>query len=216
MMMHMMEPTFFTTEIVYAAAIITICAVIYAKTKDLYRLSGHEGIRHFREAFLFFALAYLFRLIPVLFRLAEVRLPGYRIGFVAGYALFGYASSMAVISIARSITWKRLRKGLASKDATYHAIAALIGAMVLASGSTTVLFLTQSALIIGAAILAAGTKQRKGLMHYAYPSLLLFWMLNIAIIMTPLFQQGLRSALYAASLAIFIIILTRVLGRTRG
>lgn len=214
---HMMDPSFLIAEFVYAAIIISICIIIYAKTRELYHLSRHEGIRHFREAFLFFALAYLFRLIPVLFRLADLRLPGYRIGFTAGFFLFSYASTMAITSIARSVTWKKT-SGLLKQDITYHLLAILIAVLVLSTGSTIVFFISQATLIIGAFILTKAFHQRtrkRATTYHTYLLLLLFWMMNIAIISTHQSLRGIKEPLYILSAGLFIIILYKVLGRTR-
>ena len=51
----------FGTEIIYSFIIISCSLMIYFGTKELYKLSSHEGIKYFRQSFLFFALAYFFR-----------------------------------------------------------------------------------------------------------------------------------------------------------
>jgi len=48
-------------KLVYALLVAFICLVIVLKTDKLFRLSLHQGIRYFRNAFFFYALAFLSR-----------------------------------------------------------------------------------------------------------------------------------------------------------
>jgi hypothetical protein len=50
-------------KIFYGLIIIVICLIIVAKSHRLFKLSSYEGIRYFRNAFLFYAIAYIFRYI---------------------------------------------------------------------------------------------------------------------------------------------------------
>lgn len=213
-----MRPFGFSVELAYAALVVLICVVIYVMTRELYSLSGHKGIRFFRNAFLFFALAYVFRFVPLLFRLAELRMPGHRIGFLVGTYLFGYASSMAIISLARSVTWKRLEKGLLSRPWVYHFIALVLPLSVLLERSLQAFFLTQWLLIMAAFFITHryhARRPRKHSMYYTYMFLLLFWMMNVAIASIPRFMTTAIYALYAFSTALFIVILYKVVWRIR-
>ncbi|MBN1274714.1 hypothetical protein JXA12_00270, partial [Candidatus Woesearchaeota archaeon] len=203
----------------YATVVILICAAIYAKTKEVYRLSGYEGIRFFRHTFLFFALAFLFRLIPLLFRVTDLHVPGLRLGFLTGFYLFGYASSMAVISLARSATWKKLRRGVMSKPYLYHALALLLPGVVFLTRSRLVFFLTQAGLIISVFIITVAYHRRRKKQSFTrltYLLLLLFWLVNLAIVTVPKFMTVTIYALYALSLAVFAVILCKVLRKVRG
>ncbi|MBR9704189.1 hypothetical protein GOV12_02165 [Candidatus Pacearchaeota archaeon] len=50
-------------KILYGLVIGIICLIIVLKTHKLYHFSGHEGIRYFRNAFLFYGLAFVIRYI---------------------------------------------------------------------------------------------------------------------------------------------------------
>ncbi len=50
-------------KIIYGIIIVIICLVIVAKSHRLFKLSSYEGIRYFRNAFLFYAIAFIFRYI---------------------------------------------------------------------------------------------------------------------------------------------------------
>ena len=44
-------------ELTFATIIVVASLIIYLRTKELYELSEHKGIKYFRNTFLFFALA---------------------------------------------------------------------------------------------------------------------------------------------------------------
>lgn len=50
-------------KIFYALAVIFICFLIVIKSNKIFKLSFHQGIRYFRNAFLFYALGFFFRYI---------------------------------------------------------------------------------------------------------------------------------------------------------
>ncbi|MEM0465107.1 MAG: hypothetical protein QXW97_00195 [Candidatus Pacearchaeota archaeon] len=50
-------------KIIYGVLIGTICLIIVLKTHKLYHFSKHEGIRYFRNAFMFYGIAFVIRYI---------------------------------------------------------------------------------------------------------------------------------------------------------
>ena len=50
-------------KILYGIILVVICLVIVARSHRLFKLSSYEGIRYFRNAFLFYAIAFIFRYI---------------------------------------------------------------------------------------------------------------------------------------------------------
>lgn len=213
---HMINHATFTIEVLYAGLIIAICAIIYAKTRELYTLSGHEGIKHFKNTFFYFALAYLFRITPLILQTLDIYPRGLRIGYLTTYLLFAYASSMAILSIMRSVSHKKLPKGILQLDSTYQLIAILLATIVMLLGSPLIFFTTQASLIIAAFIITKTHHNKKTSTTYiTYLLLLLFWLLNIAITITPRFLQTTTYTLYTLSTILFIIILVKVIGRTK-
>lgn len=87
-------------KIAYALIITLICAIIVVKTDKFFKLSNHEGIRYFRNAFFFYGLAFISR---------------YFFGVVfaqfASYAFFIYIFEFFMIiagfSLLYSLTWKK-------------------------------------------------------------------------------------------------------------
>src|SRR3989338_8522668 len=96
---HFFGPMFLGTEIVFTVAAVVFCFLIYFKTKESYELTKYEGIRYFRQAFLFFGLSYLFRFalsIVVFSRIAfDVFIP--RTMFLPWFILLiGYFSTTGI------------------------------------------------------------------------------------------------------------------------
>lgn len=215
--------TGFIIELVYASIIIAICLLIYFKTKELYQLSNHKGILFFRNTFLFFALAYFFRFIPLLFKLTELHQVGHRLGFTLGFFLFSYASSMAVISLARSVTWKKIKKGILSKSYIYHLFALVIASVTLVQDphemleSRLIFFIVQVLLITGVFIITvlSHKKKKQSNTYLVYLLLLLFWTMNLAIISIPKFMTTIIYLLYLCSLSIFMVVLYKTINIMR-
>ena len=47
----------------YSAIIVFICFIIVMKTDRLFKISSHQGIRYFRNAFLFYGIAFALRYV---------------------------------------------------------------------------------------------------------------------------------------------------------
>lgn len=218
----MMNPQAFlannSIELIYAAIIIAICAIIYLKTKEIYDLSGHQGIKYFRHTFLFFALAYVLSFVPILFRLADIHLRGFRIMFILGFLFFGYASSMAILSMVRSVAWKKL-KGIWKHSGVYYLIALIGPACFVIYQSRSLFFVAQSVLLIVALITIFVThkqsQKKTSVSFYTYILLLFFWILNVFALSIPKFMTTEKLFIYALSIIVFIIILTRTLQKMK-
>ena len=96
---------FLSIEILYSVIVILLCILIYFKTKEVYDLSKHKGIKYFRNTFLFFGMAFFFRLIPVsLIFSRNIAKPLLQISLF----LVSYFSILAILSLLSSIIWKKL------------------------------------------------------------------------------------------------------------
>jgi hypothetical protein len=90
---------------IYSMIIAFICLIIVIKTDRLFRISSHQGIRYFRNAFFFYCIAFLLRI----FLISPAYVPLSKIAFeffmiMAGFFLF------------YSLLWKKLetKKDLSS------------------------------------------------------------------------------------------------------
>ena len=84
-------------KIFYALIVVFICAVIVIKTDRLFRLSLHNGIRYFRNAFFFFGVGFISRYFLKVF-------PDYNINKI----IFEFFIIMAGCFLLYSLLWKRI------------------------------------------------------------------------------------------------------------
>jgi hypothetical protein len=86
-------------EVVYTALILAACGYLSLHIHSLARLSGHTGLRLFRNAFLFFGLAFLTRFFMHTYTEHALIL----------YPLFGTLIGIAGYSLMHSMVWKHCR-----------------------------------------------------------------------------------------------------------
>lgn len=89
-------------ELLYALIIASICLAIVFKTDKYFRLSSHQGIRYFRNAFFFYGIAFIMRYIFEIFT-----------DFSIDYAYlikitFEYFLIMAGFFLFYSLIWKKI------------------------------------------------------------------------------------------------------------
>lgn len=84
--------------LIYTIIISIICLAIVLKTDKLFRLSLHQGIRYFRNAFFFYGLAFILRYFLAT---ADINILIIR-------AVFEFFVVIAGFSLLYSLLWKRL------------------------------------------------------------------------------------------------------------
>jgi hypothetical protein len=89
-------------EVFYALAISAICMIIVLKTDKFYKLSLHQGIRYFRNAFFFYGVAFIGRYVFGLF--SDLALSS---ALFVGF-LFEYFLIMAGFFLLYSLIWKKI------------------------------------------------------------------------------------------------------------
>jgi len=82
-------------KIIFSLAIVLACFIIVLRTHRLFKLASHEGIRYFRNVFMFFGLAFLFRYFS-----------SFSAYFLISYEFFLMS---ACFFLFYSLTWKRFR-----------------------------------------------------------------------------------------------------------
>jgi len=93
----------------YSIIVAFICFIIVLKTDRLFRISSHQGIRYFRNAFFFYGLAFIFRYIlgnPVYFN--QMRLVFEFFMIMGGFCLF------------YSLLWKRFEHSKETRFQNFH------------------------------------------------------------------------------------------------
>lgn len=89
-------------ELLYALAISLICLVIVLRTDRFFRLSLHQGIRYFRNAFLFYGLGFIVRYLFGVFSDSQIDY-----SFVLKFA-FEYFFVMAGFFLLYSLIWRKI------------------------------------------------------------------------------------------------------------
>jgi hypothetical protein len=87
-------------RIIYGLVIGLICITIFLKTDKFFKLSFHEGIRYFRNAFFFYGLAFVVR-----YFLGVLLVPSVDYLFIL--ILFEYFIVLAGFSLFYSLIWKK-------------------------------------------------------------------------------------------------------------
>jgi hypothetical protein len=223
----MSPPPFFQeyigAELIYSFAIIVCSLMIYFGTKNLYELSSYKGIKYFRQAFLFFAIAYFFRsIIKFILIFSEIReifdfSP--RIFGVFALFIFMYFSTMAVFYLLYSVVWKRWN-GSSKKVYLFHVLAFVISFLTVALRRMefhliiNLLLLVFVGFVIYVAYKHTRNRKKGRELYTIYFLLFIFWVLNIVDTVVPSFLSTFKLVIYIVSLAIFMLILYKVLRKS--
>ena len=92
-------------KIFYGLMVVLICLVIVLRTDRLFRISLHQGIRYFRNAFFFFSLAFLIRYIMGSNVLVPIIHNNY---FFIVKVAFEFFLIMAGFFLLYSLLWKKI------------------------------------------------------------------------------------------------------------
>jgi len=80
----------------YSILIVFICLIIVLKTNRLFRISSHQGIRYFRNAFFFYGVAFMIRYF--------LAVPSY---FILMRTVFEFFMIMGGLFLFYSLLWKK-------------------------------------------------------------------------------------------------------------
>ena len=204
-------------ELIYSFLIIAVCLIIYFETKQIYRLSSHKGIKYFRYTFLFFAISYLLKFISRLFLIDNATNPNSL--FLLVLLIFTtYSYLMAGIYLVLSISWKKKKAGFLNKTWLWHIFAILVVFITIFTRFPVVYILSQTIIFVYALVLLSFrrrklNKKETSLVHIIYPSLLVFWILNILDLFISNFLIGVQILIYLFSTGLFLSILYKVIKR---
>ncbi len=181
---HLIDPTRLAVELAYTLIVVFLCFTIYYKTREIFDLTKHEGIKYFRITFLFFGLAYIFRFISVLLKLMVITFDIYfpmHIFKIFPLVFIGYFSTMAILSLTYSILWKKLH--IEHTFLLFNVIAVLISGIAFFSRSSSILTLAQAVLLILTSIIIAyyffSNSRKISRLYILYILIFLFWMVNL-------------------------------------
>jgi len=202
------------TEAVYFLIITCLCLIIYFMTKDIYNLSKHKGIYHFRNIFLYFSFAYLLRLINILLMSSReffnIARPGTL--YPLSMFLFSYFSTMAILSVITTLLMKNLKIKESRLNLVLHTIALISSFIVLVTRSHPILMLIQIVILFVSIIFVIKGKHKRLVSQnkLTFGLLFIFWILNLFILTERLFPWEYKIPLYVVSIAIFFSIYYRV------
>jgi hypothetical protein len=185
---HLIDPAKLAAELCYTLIVVFLCFMIYFKTREIYDLSNHEGIKYFRITFLFFALAYIFRFLHIFSMLVTITLDNDLLREIFRLVPFslvlnGYFSTLAILSLTYSIIWNKLH--IKHTLLLFNAIAILISGIAFISRSPFLLILAQALLLLFTIIMAGYiyTRSRKfSQLFILYILFLLSWLVNLFVL----------------------------------
>lgn len=225
----MMDTNFFI-EFAYASIVIVSSLVIFLKTRELFKLSSHQGIRYFSMSFLFFAITYLLRFFSrILFlglMVTGTRIP--RQSFMSMTSmLFIYAGYMTIFYLLYGLSQKKMKKWLPSTTDVFHVFSIIISAIIVMLNMSGLFILTNVLLLAYMSHLVymdykvtkkevkEGKKEKKGKglpgFGIVYLLLIMFLALNIIDIIVPNFLRTAQTLIYLLSISLFLLILYRVM-----
>jgi hypothetical protein len=101
-------------KVVYALIISFICALIVLKTDRMFKLSDHQGLRYFRNAFFFYGLSVIVRFI---FGVVSISLDYGKIYLLLTKFFFEFFIVSAGFFLLYSLIWRRIER-----EASHHSI----------------------------------------------------------------------------------------------
>ena len=207
----------FLLETIYFLIVSGICVLIYYRTREIYRISRHQGIRHFRNIFFYFAIAYIFRFIEVSFliyrNLLSARFPGFHQLILIPITYF---SSMAIFSIIAAIFISKIKSGGLKMDAFMH-IASISFALFsfMTRSHADIIILQTSILSLSIVYIILRNRDFKaknafGKKKAIYYLLFVFWVLNLITLDRRALPFAFDIIVYLACVLIFFSIYRRV------
>ncbi len=215
---HFLDPMGFSTDLVFTLLAVLFCFLIYAKTRETYRLTQHKGIGYFRDAFLFFGLSYVLR-----FMFGITMLSGIAFDLVPPRAMFmpfmlsmplllGYFSTIGIFYLIFSTIWKKFD----NRDMLFvgHSAAIALSIVAFITDSTLILLCLQCALL-GAAVTLKFVMHKKGekmsQTKLLYLLVALLWFINLLMMDTRRpFPLGIEIFFQLISLAVFVVIYFKI------
>ncbi len=200
------------------------CLIIVLKTDKLFKLSTHQGIRYFRNAFFFYGLAFVLR-----YFMGSTYFFNSSLQSIIANIVFEFFLMMAGFSLLYSLVWRRFEGDKQSfsslfnlKILLFYALAAVISALDLLIGMYLFMFLTQ----IGLFIYASGVgyvNYQKNRKEGGFASLyfiiillnLIGWVANSIIAFFLNWNQIGVILTSALNIIIFLLFLYCVVGATR-
>jgi len=211
-------------KVIYAIIVISISVVIVLKTHRLFKLSLHNGIRYFRNAFFFFGLGFVSRyFLKFIFDIGAL-FPYAQISTV----LFDFFLIMAGFSLLYSLIWKKLEAESMTRSSLFNPrmlIFSLMTIIIVILGlvwhtsylfyfSQIVIFLIASLIALANVIKRKSAKLQRWYLT-AMILALIAWVLNTLAEIFYQFNQAMLINTYATNMIFFLIFLYGVIRATK-
>ncbi len=211
-------------KIIYALIIISICLVIVLRTNKLFRLSSHQGIRYFRNCFLFFGFGFFVRYI-----LGSGYLMATPTYFIIMNILFEFFLIMAGFFLVYSLLWKKFELDNHSRSSLFNGKIIVFYLMSAIIVLLDYLWLTHSFMLWSQIILFAlaviisfnnyinNTPKGKFLKYYFIAMLMGFiaWVLNFLAANYFHWDKTMLMGVYGLNILLFLLFLFGVIKVTR-
>lgn len=202
----------------YSMLIAFICLIVVVKTDRLFRISFHQGIRYFRNAFFFYGIAFLLRYAltagPYFFLIR---------------AFFQFFIIMAGFFLLYSLLWKKFESNKGSKSSflnpvivSFYIITLIIVLLDYLWYTYYFMFFSQIILFALASIISCRNYKQNGKKHrflklYFIIMLLSFFAWTFNFIFGTFFNWRLRwlANVYALNIIVFLVFLYGVIKLTK-
>lgn len=214
-------------KFVYALIVAFICLIIVVKTDRIFRISMHQGIRYFRNAFFFYGLGFL-----AWHHVGLLCFYGWenQLYYTVMQSLFEFFLIMAGFSLFYSLVWKKFELPgetspsslLNKRFIIFYALALVIVILDYLWQPYLLMFPSQIILFICASAIAysnykIGGKKHKFLKFYFLAMLLNLaaWTLNLIAATLLNWHQGVRMGIYGLNIIVFLLFLYGVVKLTK-
>lgn len=212
-------------KFIYAVIIGLICFVIVIRTDRLFRLSFHQGIRYFRNAFFFYGLAFIMRYF---FGAAYFFVNNFIYDLIMG-GIFEFFIIMAGFFLLYSLIWKKfeIEKGSFSslfnlRIILFYALTLIIVLLDYLWQTYCFMFASQIILFIYASIISYAnykiSEKKQGFLKMYFIVIILnliAWLSNLAIATVFNWSQIGVINIYILNLIIFFLFLYGVISATK-
>ncbi|MFH1638583.1 MAG: hypothetical protein ABIB71_09215 [Candidatus Woesearchaeota archaeon] len=207
----------FGIDIAFGIVISVICFLVYFRTKELYNLSSHKGIKYFSYAFLFFGLSFF---VKLLLPISGIFLERSFLTFQISGFIMGFLGIMAMLCLIYSLLWKRFRERKFNHVLYLALIALLVTSTTLFGRARFLVFLLQALLFSIVLIISlVSYRGRKKVghsiqLHVLYILLAGSLIANVAALFASRLSFFVGLTLHATSIILFLIILCKVIEKT--
>lgn len=209
-------------ESMFSLIVIFACFLIYFKTKEIYELSGHKGVKYFRYIFLTFGITHLSR-VAVKWIIPQFHprfIPDLSVFQTIGISFFSmlmiYTSTLMFIYLLLTFLWEKVDNSFVSKAWFIHSVALLVIVLTLFQNRRYMFILFQLISFIGAMFLLTihnkkvFKKKQNPLIIATYAIIFGHFIIIQLLEMFSMIFPKIGTVIYIAALCFFVVLVDRV------